>query len=95
MNFNLGYNHKSNYLLHNDNILGQWLILILTYDYYPIYICNILLTGYVLAKMEEDGEDNRHGHITSLAVKRSHRRLGLAQKLMNQASLAMVECFQV
>lgn len=52
-------------------------------------------TGYVLAKMEEDGEDNRHGHITSLAVKRSHRRLGLAQKLMNQASLAMVECFQV
>ncbi|GBP18972.1 N-alpha-acetyltransferase 11 [Eumeta japonica] len=50
---------------------------------------------YVLAKMEEDGEDNRHGHITSLAVKRSHRRLGLAQKLMNQASLAMVECFQV
>lgn len=51
--------------------------------------------GYVLAKMEEDGEDNRHGHITSLAVKRSHRRLGLAQKLMNQASLAMVECFQV
>lgn len=53
------------------------------------------ISGYVLAKMEEDGEDNRHGHITSLAVKRSHRRLGLAQKLMNQASLAMVECFQV
>ncbi|XP_053607055.1 N-alpha-acetyltransferase 11 [Plodia interpunctella] len=52
------------------------------------------IVGYVLAKMEEDGEDNRHGHITSLAVKRSHRRLGLAQKLMNQASLAMVECFQ-
>lgn len=54
-----------------------------------------IYSGYVLAKMEEDGEDNRHGHITSLAVKRSHRRLGLAQKLMNQASLAMVECFQV
>lgn len=45
--------------------------------------------------MEEDSEDNKHGHITSLAVKRSHRRLGLAQKLMNQASQAMVECFQV
>ena len=27
------------------------------------------------------------------AVKRSHRRLGLAQKLMDQSSLAMVECF--
>lgn len=51
------------------------------------------IVGYVLAKMEEDGEDLKHGHITSLAVKRSHRRLGLAQKLMDQASEAMVECF--
>lgn len=53
-----------------------------------------MIIGYVLAKMEEEGEE-KHGHITSLAVKRSHRRLGLAQKLMNQASMAMVECFQV
>lgn len=30
---------------------------------------------------------------TLQAVKRSHRRLGLAQKLMEQASRAMVECF--
>jgi hypothetical protein len=30
---------------------------------------------YVLAKMEEDSEDDPHGHITSLAVKRSHRYL--------------------
>ncbi|GBP18967.1 N-alpha-acetyltransferase 11 [Eumeta japonica] len=59
---------------------------------FELWLCCCI--GYVLAKMEEDGEDNRHGHITSLAVKRSHRRLGLAQKLMNQASLAMVECFQ-
>lgn len=52
------------------------------------------IVGYVLAKMEEDPEDSvPHGHITSLAVKRSHRRLGLAQKLMDQASRAMVECF--
>jgi len=51
------------------------------------------IVGYVLAKMEEDQEDMKHGHITSLAVKRSHRRLGLAQKLMDQASEAMVECF--
>ncbi|XP_065756347.1 N-alpha-acetyltransferase 11-like [Phocoena phocoena] len=34
-----------------------------------------------------------HGHITSLAVKRSHRRLGLAQKLMDQACGAMIENF--
>lgn len=41
----------------------------------------------------EPGEESKHGHITSLAVKRPYRRLGLAQKLMNQASYAMVECF--
>lgn len=29
----------------------------------------------------------------SQAVKRSHRRLGLAQKLMDQASRAMIENF--
>ncbi|XP_006872958.1 PREDICTED: N-alpha-acetyltransferase 11-like [Chrysochloris asiatica] len=51
------------------------------------------VVGYVLAKMEEDSDDVPHGHITSLAVKRSHRRLGLAQKLMDQASKAMIENF--
>ncbi|KAM5271770.1 N-alpha-acetyltransferase 11 [Ctenodactylus gundi] len=51
------------------------------------------IVGYVLAKMDEDPDDVPHGHITSLAVKRSHRRLGLAQKLMDQASRAMVENF--
>ncbi|XP_016068535.1 PREDICTED: N-alpha-acetyltransferase 11 [Miniopterus natalensis] len=51
------------------------------------------IVGYILAKMEEDPEDPPHGHITSLAVKRSHRRLGLAQKLMDQASRAMIENF--
>ena len=46
------------------------------------------IVGYVLAKMEEDPDDSvPHGHITSLAVKRSHRRLGLAQKLMDQVGL--------
>uniref|UniRef100_A0A8C3YKT9 N-terminal amino-acid N(alpha)-acetyltransferase NatA n=1 Tax=Catagonus wagneri TaxID=51154 RepID=A0A8C3YKT9_9CETA len=49
--------------------------------------------GYVLAKMEEDPDDVPHGHITSLAVKRSYRRLGLAQKLMDQALRAMIENF--
>uniref|UniRef100_A0A8C5VFB7 N-terminal amino-acid N(alpha)-acetyltransferase NatA n=1 Tax=Microcebus murinus TaxID=30608 RepID=A0A8C5VFB7_MICMU len=51
------------------------------------------IVGYVLAKMEEDPDDAPHGHITSLAVKRSHRRLGLAQKLMDQACRAMIENF--
>lgn len=52
------------------------------------------IVGYVLAKMEEDPEDQiPHGHITSLAVKRSHRKMGLARKLMDQSARAMAEVF--
>merc|ERR1712168_386408 len=54
------------------------------------------LVGYVLAKMEdqENPEDQTpHGHITSLAVRRSHRRLGIAKKVMDQACMSMVENF--
>ncbi|KAL6074698.1 N-alpha-acetyltransferase 10 [Balamuthia mandrillaris] len=47
------------------------------------------VVGYVLAKMEEEPEDEPHGHITSLAVMSSHRKLGLATKLMLQAEQAM------
>jgi ribosomal protein S18 acetylase RimI-like enzyme len=36
--------------------------------------------------MEEDPADGvQHGHITSLSVMRTHRRLGLAEKLMRQS----------
>lgn len=34
-----------------------------------------------------------HGHITSLSVMRTHRRLGLAEKLMRQSQRAMAETF--
>uniref|UniRef100_A0A915J336 N-terminal amino-acid N(alpha)-acetyltransferase NatA n=1 Tax=Romanomermis culicivorax TaxID=13658 RepID=A0A915J336_ROMCU len=62
---------------------------------------NKRVVGYVLAKIlpsvnrcrEEDSDDDPHGHITSLAVKRSYRRLGLAQKLMDQTARAMIETF--
>ncbi|OCL04524.1 hypothetical protein AOQ84DRAFT_300712, partial [Glonium stellatum] len=48
------------------------------------------IVGYVLAKMEEEPADGvQHGHITSLSVMRTHRRLGLAEKLMRQSR----ECF--
>jgi len=50
------------------------------------------IVGYVLAKMEEDA-DEEHGHITSLAVLRSHRKMGLATKLMSQAQQTMVDTF--
>ncbi|KAI6898228.1 N-terminal acetyltransferase A complex catalytic subunit [Hortaea werneckii] len=52
------------------------------------------VVGYVLAKMEEDPQDGiQHGHITSLSVMRTHRRLGLAEKLMRQSQRAMFETY--
>merc|ERR1712070_753564 len=54
--------------------------------------CDGKIVGYVLAKMEEDTEEV-HGHITSLAVLRSHRKLGIASKLMRASIAVMEECF--
>lgn len=51
------------------------------------------IIGYVLAKMEEEADEDPHGHITSLAVKRTYRRLGTAQKLMDQTARAMIEVY--
>ncbi|KAJ1641871.1 N-terminal acetyltransferase A complex catalytic subunit ard1 [Coemansia asiatica] len=53
------------------------------------------VVGYVLAKMNDDSgaESPLDGHITSLSVMRSYRRLGLAERLMNQAQRAMVELY--
>ncbi|KAG6359641.1 hypothetical protein INS49_013164 [Diaporthe citri] len=52
------------------------------------------IVGYVLAKMEEEPADGvQHGHITSLSVMRTHRKLGIAEKLMRQSQIAMVETF--
>ena len=38
------------------------------------------IVGYVLAKLEEDTEKKEplHGHITSISILRTHRRMGLA-----------------
>ncbi|VDC04107.1 unnamed protein product [Peniophora sp. CBMAI 1063] len=49
------------------------------------------IVGYILAKMDEDAAegDDQHGHVTSISVLRSHRRLGLAKKLMIQSQEAM------
>ena len=44
------------------------------------------IVGYVLAKMEEEPTDGvQHGHITSISVMRTHRKLGIAEKLMRQS----------
>ncbi|WIA08032.1 hypothetical protein OEZ85_007502 [Tetradesmus obliquus] len=51
------------------------------------------IVGYVLAKMEEEAADPVHGHITSLAVARTHRKMGIAAKLMSATHKAMEEVF--
>jgi hypothetical protein len=51
------------------------------------------IVGYVLAKMEDEDPEDVHGHITSLAVARSHRKLGLAAALMDAAHGAMAGVF--
>jgi len=50
------------------------------------------IVGYVLAKIDED-QDGIHGHITSLSVLRSYRKLGLATKLMRCTLDAMKESY--
>ena len=50
------------------------------------------VSGYVLAKMEEN-KDPPHSHITSLAVKQTSRKFGLAKKVMVQAMHRMADSF--
>ncbi|KAL0573966.1 N-terminal acetyltransferase A complex catalytic subunit ard1 [Marasmius crinis-equi] len=54
------------------------------------------IVGYILAKMEEEPADgeNPHGHVTSISVLRSYRRLGLAKKLMIQSQEAMATVYR-
>jgi len=51
------------------------------------------VVGYVLAKLDEECTDEVRGHITSLAVVRTHRKLGLAATLMRAAHKALDECY--
>lgn len=60
------------------------------------------VVGYSLSKMEDDGNraanpddksDVPHGHVTSISVMRSYRRLGLAEKLMRQSLRALAEIY--
>ncbi|OII78229.1 N-terminal acetyltransferase complex ARD1 subunit [Cryptosporidium andersoni] len=50
------------------------------------------ITGYVLAKIEDESGIN-HGHITSIAVLRSYRCLGIARKLLEQTHYEMKNTF--
>jgi GNAT superfamily N-acetyltransferase len=52
-----------------------------------------LVLLHVSGTNREEESTECHGHITSLAVLRTHRKLGLATKLMNAAQQAMQEVF--
>jgi peptide alpha-N-acetyltransferase len=56
------------------------------------------IVGYALAKMDDEETTEKgkspHGHVTSLSVLRSHRKLGLATKLMETAHHCMQEAFR-
>lgn len=47
------------------------------------------IAGYVIGKVDDD--DTENGHVTSLAVRREFRKLGIAKKLMEQLHMAMIE----
>jgi peptide alpha-N-acetyltransferase len=56
------------------------------------------IVGYVMAKMEDDEEKEGkngeiHGHITSISVLRSYRKLGIATKLMKASQYAMMTIY--
>ena len=47
-----------------------------------------------MAKMEDENEqESVHGHITSISVLRSHRKLGIATKLMKASEYAMMKVY--
>ena len=56
---------------------------------------NKKIVGYVLAKLEDEDikQGEIQGHITSISVLRTYRRLGVASKLMNHAINMMQEYF--
>lgn len=81
--------NKDDELIINDLITGNQIKL----D--PTYVRpGEKLVGYVLAKMNDDPDQQNeppNGHITSLSVMRTYRRMGLAEKLMRQALFALRE----
>ena len=55
------------------------------------------IVGYVLAKIEDEDlekDEPIHGHITSISVLRSYRKLGLATRLMQASQVAMRQVYE-
>lgn len=87
--FNLPENYNMRY----------WFYHIMTWTHLPqvaVDEASGKIVGYVLAKMEDDAEKKNlpaHGHITSISVLRSHRKLGIATRLMRATHTQMVQVY--
>jgi ribosomal protein S18 acetylase RimI-like enzyme len=55
------------------------------------------IVGYVLARLDDENSnvvnENLQGHVTSLSVMRTYRRMGIAAKLMVQSLRKLKECY--
>jgi len=52
------------------------------------------VVGYVLAKMDDEEDAQKsHGHITSLSVLRTHRKLGVATRVMRKTMNEMEQVY--
>ncbi|CCK68770.1 peptide alpha-N-acetyltransferase complex A subunit ARD1 KNAG_0B03280 [Huiozyma naganishii CBS 8797] len=84
-----GAGNEEDCLMFNDPISGNSIKL----D--PTYVNpGEKLVGYVLVKMNDDPDQQNeepNGHVTSLSVMRTYRRMGIAEKLMRQALFALRE----
>ena len=47
------------------------------------------MAGYVIGKSDDENPDT--GHVTSLAVRKEYRKMGIAKSLMDQLHVAMKE----
>ena len=55
---------------------------------------NGVCVGYILGKMGESKEEEPSGHVTSIAVKGTHRGLGIASQLVLQSMRCMREVYR-
>jgi ribosomal protein S18 acetylase RimI-like enzyme len=64
---------------------------------HTLYVCedvNGVVCGYVLSKIDDEEDPKKmHGHITSLAVLRTHRKLGVASRVMDAAHRDMKDIY--
>ncbi|KAJ3861405.1 acyl-CoA N-acyltransferase [Lentinula novae-zelandiae] len=97
---NFVYHQAGNLVNLPENYLMKfWMYHILTWPQLSFVAENDKghIVGYVLAKIDEESEEKggeMHGHVNSISVLRSYRRLGLAKRLMMLSQDAMASVYK-